>query len=69
MAMASKSPAPRRAPLEVIAERSRLSEMAFIGMAVSQDEGEGDLLARYAGLVNALQGNLVLTKSWHDLSY
>lgn len=57
-------------PLDVIAHTSARSEICFTGIAVEQLAEEDDSpLAAYAELVTSLHGNVLLTKSWHDLKY
>lgn len=56
-------------PLEVIARTSRFSEICFAGVAVERLAERDNPLAAYADLVSSLQGNVLLTKSWHDLKY
>ncbi|MBN1417933.1 MAG: hypothetical protein JXP34_04110, partial [Planctomycetes bacterium] len=58
-----------RPPLEVIAQTSRRSEVCFAGLAVKSIVEQENPLAPYADLVAALDGNVVLTKSWNDLRY
>ena len=54
-------------PIEVIAETSRRSAVCFVGLAISAKNEEENPLDTYADLVAALEGNVFLTKSWHDL--
>ncbi|NLX21843.1 MAG: hypothetical protein GXY55_09255 [Phycisphaerae bacterium] len=54
--------------LQVIARESRLSAVAFVGVAIEAVTADTPLLDRYAPLVSELQGNVVITKSWHDLN-
>jgi hypothetical protein len=54
-------------PPAVIARTSRLSEICFFGMALRTAPEEGNPLEGYAGLVGALQGNVFVAKSWHDM--
>ncbi len=56
-------------PLSVIAERSRDAEVTFVGIAVERlgDQDENHL-GPYTRLAESLHGNLLLCKSWQDLS-
>lgn len=54
-------------PLKMIGERSKYSEMVFIGTALDTAEHDDDPLAIYKPLVAALKGNILLCKNWHDL--
>jgi hypothetical protein len=54
-------------PLEVIARTSKRSELCFLGLSAASLEDSQSPLTRYAPLVSELEGNVVLTKSWHDL--
>jgi hypothetical protein len=56
-------------PLDVIARTSARSEICFAGIAVERLTAEDSPLAAYADLVASLHGNVLLTKSWHDLKY
>ncbi|MBN1346434.1 MAG: hypothetical protein JXQ73_27345 [Phycisphaerae bacterium] len=56
-------------PLEVIARASERSEVCFAGIAVERIAEQDNPLAAYADLVARLRGNVLLTKSWHDLKY
>ncbi len=56
-------------PLDVIARTSERSEICFAGIAVERLAEQDDPLAAYADLVSRLRGNVLLTKSWHDLKY
>ncbi|MCB0344734.1 MAG: hypothetical protein KDD66_06440 [Bdellovibrionales bacterium] len=56
-------------PFETIARHSAVTEVSFIGMSVESMEQHGDALQSYRELVSNLQGNVFLTKSWHDLRY
>ncbi len=55
-------------PMEVIAESSRDAEVTFVGIALEREDKQENPLVAYATLVNSLRGNVLLTKSWHDLS-
>lgn len=57
------------APLDVIARTSARSEICFAGMAIERLTSEDNPLAAYADMVASLRGNVLLTKSWHDLKY
>ena len=57
------------APLDVIARTSARSEICFAGVAVERLATEDSPLIAYADLVSRLRGNVLLTKSWHDLKY
>lgn len=57
------------APLDVIARTSENSAICFAGIAVERLTAEANPLAAYADLVARLRGNVLLTKSWHDLNY
>jgi len=55
--------------LAVIAERSRDSEITFVGIAVERSENQHENhLDPYAQLADSLHGNLLFCKSWQDLS-
>jgi len=55
-------------PLEVIAESSRDAEVTFVGIALERQDKQENPLVPYAEVVKTLRGNVLLTKSWHDLS-
>jgi len=57
------------APLDVIARTSERSEICFAGIAVGSLAEDVNPLAAYGDLVSRLRGNILLTKSWHDLKY
>ena len=57
----------RELPTTVIARTSRLSAVCFVGMSVRALAEQENPLASFTPLVAALQGNLFITKSWHDL--
>lgn len=54
-------------PLEVIARESMKSALCFIGLALENPGQRADPLGAVRPLVNALKGNVILAKSWHDL--
>ncbi|MFH1708787.1 MAG: hypothetical protein ABIF71_12845 [Planctomycetota bacterium] len=56
-----------RPPLEVIAEKSRLSAVCFVGISMPAMADKSSPLDHYRAMVAVLQGNVLLTKSWHDL--
>lgn len=53
--------------LDVIARVSERSAVCFAGVAVERNGSQENPLATYANLVTKLRGNVLLTKSWHDL--
>ena len=57
----------REAPLAVISNHSGKSEVCFVGISLKLAIKEGGPLDPYAPLMSTLQGNVFLTKSWHDL--
>lgn len=57
------------APLDVIARTSEYSEICFSGIAVGSLAEDVNPLGEYSRLVSSLRGNVLLTKSWHDLKY
>ena len=60
--LASREPA-----LNVMARVSETSEVCFVGLSVRALEEKENPLEGFTGLVAALKGNLVITKSWHEL--
>ncbi len=54
--------------LQIIARESRFSAVTFVGVAIETITADQPLLDRYAPLVGELKGNVVITKSWHDLN-
>ena len=54
-------------PLLTIGRVSRRSAVCFVGVSMQVLEVGDDPLADYSILVGALEGNLFLTKNWHDL--
>ncbi len=54
-------------PLLTIGRVSRRSAVCFVGVSMQVLEVGADPLADYSILVGALEGNLFLTKNWHDL--
>ena len=55
--------------LDTIGQISAQSEICFAGIAVERLTEADSPLAAYADLVANLRGNVLLTKSWHDLKY
>ncbi len=53
-------------PLEVIARASELSDVAFIGLALEEEDPVEHPLATYEPLVARLKGTTLLSKNWHD---
>ena len=54
-------------PMEVIVQQSKHSEFVFLGVAIDEERSDSDWLDRYGPIVEGMDGNLLLTKSWHDL--
>ena len=54
-------------PLLAIGRVSRKSAVCFVGVSMQTLATRDDPLADYSILVGALEGNLFLTKNWHDL--
>ena len=54
-------------PLEVIARESGRSRAAFVGVSIRTLEDPAGPLSGYRDIVDAMQGNVFLTKNWHDL--
>lgn len=57
-----------KSPLDMIAEKSRLSEVCFMGVALDLTHPDDQPLKPFEPLVAALKGNIFLTKNWHDLN-
>lgn len=57
------------APLEVIAQESGLSSVTFVGVSIRTLEEEAGPLSSYAETVEKMQGQVFLTKNWHDLEF
>ncbi|MCH6257548.1 hypothetical protein MLD52_13385 [Puniceicoccaceae bacterium K14] len=56
-------------PLEIIARESGLSSVTFVGVSVRTLEEEAGPLSSYEGIVEKMQGQVFLTKNWHDLEF
>ncbi len=54
--------------LRVIARESKRAAVTFVGVAIETITDDKPLLERYAPLVSEMKGNIVITKSWHDLN-
>jgi hypothetical protein len=57
----------RDPPMEVIVQQSKHSEFVFLGVALDDTNSDSHWLDRYGPVVEAMDGNLMLTKSWQDL--
>ena len=57
----------REKPLLTIGRVSRRSAVCFVGVSMQTLITQEDPLADYSILIGALEGNLFLTKNWHDL--
>lgn len=54
-------------PLDVIAHESGKSRAAFVGVSIRTLEDKMGPLSSYQSMVEKMEGNLFLTKNWHDL--